>query len=66
MNLLAELPGSIGAHVPAADRRGEAQQLLEVLAQRDVATDVDERIWSDFLVDDHRRARISAEVPALD
>src|SRR5438105_9199864 len=62
----AELPGSVGAHVPAADRRAEAQQLLEVLAQRDVATDVDERIWGNFLVDDHRRARISAEVLALD
>src|SRR5207302_6132303 len=62
----AELPGSVGAHVPAADRRGEAQQFLEVLAQRDVATDVDERKWGNFLVDDHRRARVSAEVPALD
>jgi len=62
----AELPGSVGAHVPAADRRGEASELLEVLAQCDPATDVDERIWGDFLVDDHRRARVSAEVPALD
>src|SRR5437868_15153275 len=62
----AELPGSVGAHVPAANRRGEAQQLVEVLAKRDVATDVDERVWGDFLVDDHRRARISAEVSALD
>src|SRR5438477_7110436 len=62
----AELPGSVGAHGPAADRGGEAQQLLEILAQLDVATDVDERIWGDFLVDDHCGARISAGVPALD
>src|SRR5262245_15717231 len=62
----AELPGSVGAHVPAADRRGEAQQLLEVLAQRDVATGVDERIWGDCLVEDHRRERVSAKVPALE
>jgi hypothetical protein len=48
------------------DRRGKAHQLAQVLAQSDVATDVDERIWCDFLVDDHRRARISAQVPALD
>src|SRR5437868_8049749 len=61
----AELPGSGGAHVPAADRRGEAQQLLEVLAKRDVATDVDERTWGNFLVDGRRRSGISAEVPAL-
>src|SRR5437764_8123045 len=62
----AELLGSVGAHVPAADRRGEAQQLLEVLAQRHMTTNVDERIRSDLLVDDYRRARISAKVPALD
>src|SRR5205814_554244 len=54
------------AHVPAADRGGEAKQLVEVLAQRHGTADVDERIRSDFLVDDYRRTRISAKVPALD
>ena len=54
--------GSAGAHVPAGDRRGEAQQSLEVHAQRDGAADVDERIRGDFFVDDHRRALVAAEV----
>src|SRR5438128_12379077 len=62
----AELLGSVGAHVPAGDRRGEAQQLLEVLAQRHMTTNVDERKRRDLVVDDYRRARISAKVPALD
>jgi hypothetical protein len=47
-------------------RRGRVSVFLEVLAQRDVATDVDKRIWGDVLVDDQRRERISAEVPALE
>ena len=54
---MAELAGSVGAHVPAADRRGEAQRLFEVLAQRDVATDV-----NDVRVPWLRKARISSGV----
>lgn len=62
----AELAGSVFAHVPAADHRGEAHQLIEVLAERDVAADVDERVRRGFIVDDHSGARVSSEVPALD
>src|SRR5438874_13300435 len=52
----AELPGSVGAHVPAADRRGVAQQPLEVPASLNVATDGVVRIWAYFPVQDARRA----------
>ena len=41
-------------------------ELVEVLAQRHMTTNVDERIRSDLLVHDYRRARISAKVPTLD
>src|SRR5439155_21156813 len=62
----AELLGSVGAHVAAADRRGEAQHFLEVLAQPHMTTDVDECVRSDLVVDDDRRARMSSKAPALD
>src|SRR5207237_5918699 len=44
----------------------EAQQILEVFAQRDMTTNMDESKRNDLLVDDDCRARISAKVPTLD
>src|SRR5947209_17473194 len=55
----AELLGSVDAHVPARDRGGEVQELIEVLAQRHTTANVDERERRGIVVDDDRCTRIA-------